>query len=191
MRKKLFEGWKFRLDSKLAKDLRGAIDREDYQALRTALEDSWRFLYNTINDEDILSESELETKIDDLEFLDVEPNSEIDVYDDDIEDNFNYELSDFYDFCDAFRIWIPLHESMNKGSALKEDYEIQEWMIDDALKVVNDALYELDDNVHFAVEELLGLDKARKQLDNAFHKAYKYLIKNNPESKLIKKYNLF
>ena len=190
MGKKLFEGWKFKLDSKLAKDLRGAIDREDYQALRTALEDSWRFLYNTINDEDILSESELETKIDDLEFLDVEPNDEIDVYDDDIEDNFNYELSDFYDFCDAFRIWIPLHESMNKGSALKEDYEIKEWMIDDALEVIDDAIYKIEDNIGTEVQELLGISNARKQLYGAFHKAYKFLSKNFPDSELIKKYDL-
>ncbi len=108
MVRNLNEDWKYRLDKRVAKTLRDAIESEDYGAVREALKAAWKAVYEIVNDEDIFDEDDLSEKIDDLDFLDIEPDASIDASEEDIEDNFNYELDDFYDFCDGVRIWIPL-----------------------------------------------------------------------------------
>lgn len=98
--------WKNELDKDIALTLRSAINDENYQTLSQSLKDAWTAIHEMMPDD--FDEDELEEKISDIDFLDLEPNDKIDVSQEDIEDNFNYELNDLYDFCDAMNIWIPL-----------------------------------------------------------------------------------
>ena len=94
--KKLFEGgWNYTLKS--GKSLRTAIDKEDYAALKNALGAAYKEINKALPED--FDEDELEEKLMDLEFLDL---------DSDAEDDWNYELSDFYDLCDALRIWVSI-----------------------------------------------------------------------------------
>lgn len=94
--KKLLEGgWNYTLKS--GKALRTAIDKEDYAELKNALGAAYKEINKALPEG--FDEDELEEKLTDLEFLDL---------DSDAEDDWNYELSDFYDLCDALRIWVSI-----------------------------------------------------------------------------------
>lgn len=94
--KKLLEGgWNYTLKS--GKALRTAIDNEDYTALKSALTAAYKEINKALPED--FDEDELEEKLTDLEFLDL---------DSDAEDDWNYELSEFYDLCDALRIWVSI-----------------------------------------------------------------------------------
>lgn len=94
--KKLFEGgWNYTLKS--GKALRTAIDKEDYTALKSALGAAYKEINKALPED--FDEDELKEKLTDLEFLDL---------DSDAEEDWNYELSEFYDLCDALRIWVSI-----------------------------------------------------------------------------------
>lgn len=98
------KNWKHQLPS--GAKLRKAIDDEDYATLKSTLMDCYREINQLIPDD--FEEYELEDKLEELEILDTEPDEEIDIDEQDVEDNWNYELDTFYDICDAYNIWIPL-----------------------------------------------------------------------------------
>jgi len=100
------KNWKYKIDSELSKKLRDSIDDENYEVLRECLKAIWGYIHEILPEE--FDEDELEEKINDIDFLDIEPNEEIDLSQEDVEDNWNYELNDLYDFCDAFNIWIEI-----------------------------------------------------------------------------------
>lgn len=68
--------------------------------------------------------------------------------------------------------------------------EISEYAIDDALAVISDAIYEIDDKVDWKLAEQVGIRDARNLLDEAYSKIKTLLDANYPESKLYRKYNL-
>lgn len=104
-KKKLEEKqWKHELTS--GKKLRQAIDSENYEEVKNALKDCYREINQLIPDD--FEEYQLEDKLEELDILDTEPNADFDVDEDDVEDNWNYALSDFYDFCDAYNIWVSM-----------------------------------------------------------------------------------
>lgn len=78
---------------------------------------------------------------------------------------------------DTYMIWI-------------DKPPMSEYMVDDALAVVSETLYQMDDNILPNTMKAFGLDEAREIVYAAYHKAYEYLKKYYPESKLIAKYNL-
>jgi len=98
------KNWKHQLPS--GAKLRKAIEDEDYATLKSTLMDCYREINQLIPDD--FEEYELEDKLEELEILDTEPDEEIDIDEQDVEDNWNYELDTFYDICDAYNIWIPL-----------------------------------------------------------------------------------
>jgi hypothetical protein len=65
-----------------------------------------------------------------------------------------------------------------------------EWQIEDALAVVNDAIYEIDDKVSRKLADAVGITSARDLLYNAYGEIKKILDAHYPESKLYRKYNL-
>ena len=65
-----------------------------------------------------------------------------------------------------------------------------EWQIDDALAVISDAVYEIDDKVSRKLADEVGITAARELLYNAYGEIKKILDSYYPESKLYRKYNL-
>ena len=106
-RKKLEERmWRYTLGA--GKDIRDAIDEEDYEGTKEALIKA----YKEINkkDPDLFDDDELEEIINDLESMDND------------EDAINYELSEFYDLCDNLGIWIsPVKMEEDKDEMITED----------------------------------------------------------------------
>ena len=128
--------WDYELKSGNA--LRKAVEDEDYSEIQKQLINCYKELYDILPDEDF-DLSDVEDKIEDITILDTD-ESEVDSIED-LEDSWNYELSDFYDFCDAYNVWIPLNESLNNGfvnMSLNEDTGYQNF-----LKMKNDYIEEI------------------------------------------------
>lgn len=89
--------WKHQLPENTAKSLRQAIDEGDYDGVRTMLQQAWKEVNEIVPDS--FDEFDLSDKLNEIDMID---NDEY------IEDELDNQLSDFYDFCDAESIWIPL-----------------------------------------------------------------------------------
>lgn len=86
--------WKYTLP--YGKDLRAAIDDGDLENLKDYLKLS--ILWVAANVSDVVS-SDYDDLIEDLDFLDINE-------DDDVEEQLDYILNEFYDLCDTYRVWI-------------------------------------------------------------------------------------
>lgn len=130
--------WEHKIDKDLAFRLRDILedDDTDYEALRKVMKDIYDNIHRLIPD--MFDENECESAKEDLDMLDTEeedgfydPDDEEYDFVDTVEDSWNYELSNLYDICDTFNIWIPirsLDESVAKKKkvarkAIKEDYD--------------------------------------------------------------------
>lgn len=101
----LTEGkWNHKVPDKMAKDLRKAINDDNYEVVVTRLISIYNYL------QDILPEDYddfIDSAIEDLEFLDVSPDADEDEMEE-FYDELNSNLNKFYDFCDDLKIWIPV-----------------------------------------------------------------------------------
>lgn len=101
----LTEGkWNHKVPDKMAKDLRKAIDDDNYEVVITTLISIYNYL------KDILPEDlddYIDSAIEELEFLDISPDADEDEMEE-FYDELNANLSNFYDFCDDLKIWIPV-----------------------------------------------------------------------------------
>ena len=88
--------WEYRLP--YSKDLRAAIDDGDLENLKDYLKLS--ILWVAANVADVVS-SDYDDLIEDLDLLDIDE-------DDDVEEQLDYILSEFYDLCDVYRVWIDI-----------------------------------------------------------------------------------
>lgn len=96
------KNWKFTLP----RDLRDAIEDEDYERIFDVLKNDVQMLF----DKGIMDEDDYEDFIDNIDneydnYLNYE---DYDMDWSDVEDNVNYLLDDFYDFCDATSVFIEL-----------------------------------------------------------------------------------
>lgn len=66
----------------------------------------------------------------------------------------------------------------------------EEYQLDDALKVINNAIYEIDDNVLGELATITGIAEARVKLYGAYAEIKKILDDFYPSSNLYRKYNL-
>ena len=98
--------WEYEVDKNLALSLREAIKDDDALATCSFLQLIYDDLYEKINDEDIFSEQELEQYKEDIDMIDLD--------DEDADEAVNYELDNFYDFCDNLNIWIAIDESLTE-----------------------------------------------------------------------------
>lgn len=96
--------WYYQLKNGVA--LRNAIDAEDYGQIKNSLIAAYKEIHEVMPEK--FDEYDLENKLEDLEYLDTEPDEDIEISEDDIRENFDYELSDFYDLCDNLNIWVSL-----------------------------------------------------------------------------------
>jgi len=120
------KNWKYKIDKDLAFRLRDILedDDTDYEALREVMKDIYDNIHRLIPD--MFDEDECESAKEDLDILDTEeedgfydPDDEEYDFVDTLEDSWNYELSNLYDICDTFNIWIPirtLDESVSGSS---------------------------------------------------------------------------
>lgn len=107
------KNWKHQLS--VGGKLRKAIEDMDYDLIKELLIAAYKEIHEV--DPENFDEDDLDRAVDDVEILDTEPDEEIDVDESDIEGNFDYELNNLYDLCDALNIWIPLDESLDLTEA--------------------------------------------------------------------------
>lgn len=86
--------WSYTLKS--GSELRSAINDEDPMGVIFALQNA----YAELRDAGIIDEDDFDSYTGDFELYEED--------DDDIEETADYELDNFYDLCDALKVWIPL-----------------------------------------------------------------------------------
>lgn len=90
-------GWKYNLPTDLSQQLRSAVYEGDTNTIVSILEQALTWVVNTVPglDEDDMYVSDIR---DDLSYVD-ETSTEEDI---------DYILSNFYNLCDAERVWIAI-----------------------------------------------------------------------------------
>lgn len=92
--------------------LRDAIDEGDLQQVQYALVDC----YDELHANDLIDDDDYESYIEDVRMLDAA--------DEDAEDEFDYQLNEFYDLCDNLNVWVALSESFSsKRKRVTEDFD--------------------------------------------------------------------
>lgn len=69
-------------------------------------------------------------------------------------------------------------------------YSTAEGELAEALEIIDDAIYQIDDKISAKLSERVGIAEARNKLYAAYAEIAKILKEQHPESKLIKRYNL-
>lgn len=73
---------------------------------------------------------------------------------------------------------------------IEEEPQFPEYQIADALNVINNAIYAIDDNILPNLQKVTGIDEARSKLYGAYAEIAKILKSQHPDSKLYDQYNL-
>ena len=106
------------------------------------------------------------------------------IYDSNLGDEYGY-------ICDlGNRLEVNLASGKTINIWIEEEPAFQEWAIADALSVINEAIYQIDDNILPKLQKATGIDEARKKLYGAYAEIAKILKAQYPNSKLYKQYNL-
>ena len=122
--------WEHKIDKDLAFRLRDILEDDydtDYEALREVMKDIYDNIHRLIPD--MFDEYECENAKEELDILDTEDSGYYGDEDEDedpidIEDSWNYELSNLYDICDTFNIWIPIRSLDEcKDTEVQESYD--------------------------------------------------------------------
>ena len=101
--------------------------------------------------------------------------------------------------CDGVKAWLSdledrLEVNLATGETvniwIEEEPQFKEYQISDALKVIDNAIYEIDDKVDGKLAEITGIKEARNKLYDAYKKIAKILKSQHPDSELYAKYNL-
>ena len=105
----------------------------------------------------------------------------------------------YYSTCEGVNAWISdledrLEINLATGETvniwIEEEPQFKEYQISDALKVIDNAIYEIDDNVNDKLAEVTGIREARTKLYEAYKEIAKILKSQYPNSELYAKYNL-
>lgn len=105
----------------------------------------------------------------------------------------------YYSTCDGVNAWISdledrLEVNLATGETvniwIEEEPQFKEYQIAEALRVINDAIYEIDDNVNSKLAEVTGIREARDKLYDAYGAIAKILKSQHPDSELYAEYNL-
>ena len=71
-----------------------------------------------------------------------------------------------------------------------EEPQFTEYQIEDALRVISDAIYRIDDNILPKLQRATGIEEARSKLYGAYAEIAKILKTQHPDSKLFNAYCL-
>lgn len=98
--------WKYTLTT--GKILRDAIQNDSNEATLKALEYCYKEIHRAMPD--WYTEADLEEDLEEIEnqLDNCENYDDYDMTDDEVQDEINYMLREFYDFCDANNIWVEL-----------------------------------------------------------------------------------
>lgn len=92
------------------------------------------------------------------------------------------------DLGDRLEVNLPNGESVNIW--IEAEPEFPEYALEDALKVIDDAIYQIDDLVNRKLQKVIGMDEARSKLYNGYKVIAEILKRDYPDSKLYDRYNL-
>lgn len=100
--------------------------------------------------------------------------------------------------CDGANAWISdldnrLEINLSTGETVNiwiEETQFKEYQISDALEVIDNAIYEIDDKVNSKLAEVTGIREARNKLYDAYKEIAKILKSQHPDSELYARYNL-
>lgn len=92
------------------------------------------------------------------------------------------------DLGDRLEVNLASGETVNIW--IEEDPPFHEYQLADALRVINDAIYKIDDNILDNLQKATGIDEARKKLYGAYAAIAEILKQQHPDSKLFQQYNL-
>ena len=101
--------------------------------------------------------------------------------------------------CEGVNAWISdledrLEINFTTGETvniwIEEEPQFKEYQISDALEVIDDAIYEIDDKVDIKLAEIAGIKEARNKLYDAYKEIAKILKSQYPDSELYQRYNL-
>lgn len=104
----------------------------------------------------------------------------------------------YYSTCDGVNAWISdldsrLEVSLENGETVNiwiDGPTFKEYQLSDALEVIDEAIYEIDDKVNRELAEVTGIEEARNKLYGAYSQIAKILKEYYPDSKLYEEYNL-
>lgn len=105
----------------------------------------------------------------------------------------------YYSTCDGVNAWISdldnrLEINLATGETvniwIEEEPQFKEYQISDALEVIDNAIYEIDDKVNSKLAEVTGIREARTKLYEAYKEIAKILKSQHPDSELYARYNL-
>ena len=111
--------------------------------------------------------------------------------------NAGYDI--YYSTAFGVNAWISdlgdrLEVNMENGETvniwIEENPEFAEYQLADALGVISDAIYEIDDKILSTLQKATGIDDARAKLYGAYSEIAKILKAQHPDSKLYDRYNL-
>ena len=88
------------------------------------------------------------------------------------------------------RIEVNLNNGKTITIWIDEEPKFKEWQIEDALQVLDKAIYKIDDIVDDKLAEATGIAKAREIMYKAYDEIAKILNKQYPKSNLFERYNL-
>lgn len=92
------------------------------------------------------------------------------------------------DLGDRLEVNLETGETINIW--IEEEPRFKEYQIADALEVINDAIYNIDDKVSSKLADVTGIKEARDKLYGAYKVIAKILKEQHPDSKLYEEYNL-
>lgn len=105
----------------------------------------------------------------------------------------------YYSTCEGVNAWISdlgnrLEINLATGETvniwIEEEPQFKEYQISDALEVIDNAIYEIDDKVDSELADVTGIREARNKLYEAYREIAKILKSQHPDSELYAKYNL-
>ena len=88
------------------------------------------------------------------------------------------------------RLEVNLESGKTVNIWIEEKPKFTESQIEDALAVIDDAIYQIDDKINDKLEEITGIREARDKLYGAYKIIAEILQDQHPDSKLYKQYNL-
>ena len=105
----------------------------------------------------------------------------------------------YYSTAAGVDAWISdlgdrLEVNMENGETVNiwidDEPQFAEYQLEDALSVISNAIYAIDDNVLPNLQKATGLDDARAKIYGAYAEIAKILKAQHPDSKLYDAYNL-
>lgn len=88
------------------------------------------------------------------------------------------------------RLEVNLENGETVNIWIDDEPQFKEYQLEDALRVINNAIYEIDDNIINSLQKVTGIDEARSKMYGAYAEIAKILKAQYPDSKLYDMYNL-